>query len=74
MSVTDCTDICDIVISVMCKQCPNYEKCQNIEDEANHEQMKACLINGVLSNPSDGIHAFWPTKFEPMEVDDDEPE
>lgn len=72
MSSTDCIDICEIVLSVMCTKCPNYKKCQNVEDEANHEQMETCLMNGVLSNPSDGLHGFWPTKFEPMEVDEDE--
>ena len=66
MSVTDCMDICDIILAGMCKNCPNYAKCQNGEDEANHTQMETCLINGVLTNPNDAKMGSWPVAFEPM--------
>ena len=70
MSSTDCVDICDLVVSVMCKDCPNYAKCQNAEDEANHDQMEACLVNGVLTNPSDIKFGSWPAEFDPLVSED----
>ena len=66
MSVTDCMDICDLVVSVMYKDCPHYAECQNAEEDANHAQMEACLINGVLTNPGDAKFGSWPEEFDPM--------
>ena len=68
MSETDCSDICDCIISIMCTKCPNYKECQNAEDDANHGQMQTCIINGVLSNPDDKDHTTpdWPKEFKPL--------
>ena len=38
-----CSDICDSVINLMCRKCPNFKTCQNYEDEANHDQMLECI-------------------------------
>jgi hypothetical protein len=62
---TDCTDICDLIIEIMCMHCPNYKTCQNVEDEANHDQMLKCLATGVLCHPDEPMSNSWPTEFEP---------
>jgi len=59
MSSTDCSDICDMVIEIMCGHCPYYKTCQNVEDEANHDQMRDCILEGVLRNPDDENMANW---------------
>lgn len=59
MSSIDCTDICNRVIAIMCSHCPHFKICQNIEGEANHNQMEACLLNGVLRNPEDNKLVNW---------------
>lgn len=67
MSSTDCIDICDTIVEIMCSHCPNYEKCQNVEDEANHEQMLECLATGTLTNPDDvSDGGTWITEFAPL--------
>lgn len=38
-----CVEICDAVLEMMCTVCPNWKKCQNAEDEANHDQMLECM-------------------------------
>jgi len=43
MSGTDCVDICDVVLEIMCHPCPHWKECQNNEEEANHEQMALCM-------------------------------
>jgi hypothetical protein len=53
----DCVDICDELLVVMCHPCPNWNKCQNAEDEANHKQMLECM--GSLKM------AEYPDDFEP---------
>ena len=66
MSSNDCTEVCDLIIDLMCKPCPNYKKCQNGEDEANHDQMLLCLVHGVLAAPDDTELGIYPTEFEPL--------
>jgi hypothetical protein len=45
---TDCPDICDKLLEVMCIQCLNYNACQNSDTEPNHDQMMICLDGMVL--------------------------
>lgn len=40
----DCSDICNAVYTVMCKGCPDFDICQEVDDdEWAHENMIACL-------------------------------
>ena len=50
-----CVDVCDAVLSVMCVPCPHYKKCQNMEDECNHDQMLSCMGSLKMSEyPKEG--------------------
>jgi len=51
MSGPDCIDICDAIIEAMCMDCPHWEKCQDIGDEANHHQMLICLGRIMIVYP-----------------------
>lgn len=55
---TDCVDICDLLVEQMCFRCPKYKKCQNAEDEANHEQMAICMGSLKMTE--------YPEDFEPI--------
>lgn len=67
MSSTDCTDICNIVIKLMCEHCPNFKECQNIDGGANHDQMEECLTIGTMTNPNDvSDGGKWTEKFTPL--------
>ena len=55
---TDCVDICDAVLEVMCHPCRNWKKCQNAEDEANHKQMILCMGSLKMTE--------YPEDFEPI--------
>ena len=41
--VTDCSDVCDTLYSLMCAKCPIESICMPIEDQANNDQMIECL-------------------------------
>lgn len=60
MSGSDCVDVCDEVISMMCFQCPHYHTvCMPVEDEANHEQMLMCM-----GEMKDRLNGKFPTEDE----------
>jgi len=54
-----CPDICDSIINLMCRKCPNFKKCQHEEDDANHDQMQECIGHLVMSE--------YPDTFEDMD-------
>lgn len=54
----DASSICDILVDVMCRDCPNSSKCQNDDDEYNYDQMAECM--GLLTMGE------YPDDFEPL--------
>lgn len=65
MSGLDCIDICDSVLELMCGNCPNYDACQNCDEDANHHQMLICMGNLRMKDNK------YPDDFEPYYTDED---